>query len=340
MEPEVAGSFSDDILKETTSKYGIAHGHLKLIADSESWVYEFEKTGRWYILKLYHDSHRSIRQIEGELDWIGFLTANNFPAARPIASPGGNYIEVIKGNHCRFYTVVFEKASGRPVESTDWTDDFIGHWGEITGRMHALAKRYRPRDESIRRPEWYKEYNITAADILVDDHPLILEKHKILTEYLRTLPSDNDSYGLIHSDFEDENMFIDNGSVTVFDFDECQYNWFIYDIAVILRESTWRLPACKQADDPCSERFLKIFMQGYNRENRLDPFWMEQLPYFLRLRETAIFVYAFGKCDVSGWSVGDRKALKIMKRRIENEVPCPVIKDMKKLIEQISHSMG
>ncbi len=148
-------------------------------------------------------------------------------------------------------------------------------------------------------------------------------------EQICELPTDSDSFGLIHSDFEDENMYMDNGWLVAFDFDECQYKWFIYDIAAILRESTWRLPACRRIDDPCSVRFLETFMNGYDRANKLDPFWLEQLPLFLRLRESVVYIYFLGKVDLSGMSEEHRKAIRIMRRRIENEVPLPDFKYMR-----------
>ena len=46
-------------------------------------------------------------------------------------------------------------------------------------------------------------------------------------------PKIADSYGLIHNDFNDGNFTVDydNGDITVFDFDDCCYFWFMYDLA-------------------------------------------------------------------------------------------------------------
>ena len=326
MEKKALELFNGRILAEAASRYRTSPERLRLIADSESLVYEFRVDNRDYILKILHDSHRSIGQIKGEIDWINFLISHDFPAAGVAASRDGNEIEIIDGDKTQFYAVAYEKAPGRPVEPSDWTDDFIEHWGEMTGLMHALAKQYKPPDETVRRPFWHEEYGFVAAKEVLADHPLILEKHLELVERLSSLPTDIDSFGLIHSDFEDENMYINNGRLIAFDFDESQYKWFIYDIAAILRESTWRLPACRRTDDPCSERFLRTFMRGYNRANRLDRFWLEELPFFLKLRETLVYVYYMGKVDLMKLSEEVRSATRIMRRRIENGVPLPDIK--------------
>ncbi|MEW5923416.1 MAG: phosphotransferase [Candidatus Zixiibacteriota bacterium] len=326
MEKKALDSFNNRILAEAASRYNTSPDRLRLIADSESLVYEFEVNGSGYILKILHDSHRNIDQIKGEIDWINFLIAHNFPAAGVVTSRRGNEIEIVEGEDMQFYAVAFEKAPGRPVKPSDWTDNFIDHWGEMTGLMHALAKQYRPSNKSIRRPFWHEEYSFVAAADVLADQPLVLEKHLEMVERLSSLPTDIDSFGLIHSDFEDENMYINDGRLIAFDFDESQYKWYIYDIAAILRESTWRLPACRRTDDPCSESFLKTFMQGYNRANKLDRFWLEELSFFLRLRETVVYIYYMGKVDLMKLNEEIRRAIQIMRRRIENGVPLPDIK--------------
>lgn len=50
-------------------------------------------------------------------------------------------------------------------------------------------------------------------------------------EYINALISEE--YGLVHFDFSDGNNHIDmgNGNITVFDFDNCMYCWYIFDLA-------------------------------------------------------------------------------------------------------------
>lgn len=48
------------------------------------------------------------------------------------------------------------------------------------------------------------------------------------------LPQDNESYGLVHFDFSDGNYHVDmeTGAITVFDFDNCMYCWYIYKVKI------------------------------------------------------------------------------------------------------------
>ena len=67
--------------------------------------------------------------------------------------------------------------------------------------------------------------------------------------WLDSLPKDDDCYGLIHADIHQGNFFVDeNDNITIFDFDDCHYHWFAYDLAVPLFGLAISLR------DNCSER--------------------------------------------------------------------------------------
>lgn len=101
---------------------------------------------------------------------------------------------------------------------------------------------------------------------------------------LRRTPAN--AYGLIHQDAHTGNLFVDeNGRITLFDFDDCVYGHFIYDIAMVLFYAvTNRLNAVKF----CAE-FWPLFWQGYREENELDPVWHKEIPHFMKLREIDLY---------------------------------------------------
>jgi Ser/Thr protein kinase RdoA (MazF antagonist) len=208
------------------------------------------------------------------------------------------------------------------VEPSDWTDKFVVGWGRTLGMMHALAKVYRPLGGLRKRPLWSEEYGITAAEPLLSDQPEIYQRHRELLAYLQTLPAGIDDFGLIHSDFEDENFFVDGNRIVAFDFDECQCHWFIYDIAAVIRESTWRCPPWETDAAAYPQKFAALFLQGYAGANCLDQFWFHQIGWFLRLRELNVYVYALGKCGVGGNAAWPEAVLTRMRDRIAAGEPC------------------
>jgi Ser/Thr protein kinase RdoA (MazF antagonist) len=138
MENDVRSKFNEIILSEIAGRIGIERQFLNKISDSESFVYEFEKEGHEFILRITHNSHRSYQQIRAELDWIGYLRANGMRVSRPVLSESGNTIETVKAGNSEFLAVVFEKARGEEIKRRNWTGDFCLEWGRYVGRLHTL----------------------------------------------------------------------------------------------------------------------------------------------------------------------------------------------------------
>jgi Ser/Thr protein kinase RdoA (MazF antagonist) len=78
---------------------------------------------------------------------------------------------------------------------------------------------------------------------------------------------------------------VDGDTITLFDFDDCVYNWFIGDIAMVI------FYMITNADDPPGvlADFLPHFLRGYRAENRLDPRHLPAIHHFLSTREIDLY---------------------------------------------------
>ena len=109
------------------------------------------------------------------------------------------------------------------------------------------------------------------------------------------------------------------GNITLFDFDDCVYGWFIYDIAMVL---FYAVPFEASEAPGVAREFMPHFMRGYRRENQFDDAWLQELPYLLKLREIELYAVIHRSFDVN--NVDDPWAARFMdgrKQRIENDVP-------------------
>ena len=91
---------------------------------------------------------------------------------------------------------------------------------------------------------------------------------------------------MIHQDAHPGNFFVDEQfNITLFDFDDCIYGHFIYDLAMVLFYTSPR------DKDPAAftARFMPAFLGGYRGENRLDPVWLKELPNYMKIREIDLF---------------------------------------------------
>lgn len=132
----------------------------------------------------------------------------------------------------------------------------------------------------------------------------------------------------IHCDLHVGNFFLDRGKITFFDFDDCCYQWFAYDIATVLFYAVlepW-VPNERSAQEEEAKRFLPAFLKGYQREFPLPDFVLEQLPLFLKLRELSLYALIHRFLDVE--NLTDCFTIKFMearRERIENEDPVLVL---------------
>jgi len=111
--------------------------------------------------------------------------------------------------------------------------------------------------------------------------------------WLRKFPKDEQSFGLIHGDFGATNYRYQDNRLTVFDFDDCCYHWFGYDLAITIYPHGWRKEA---------EALLGSLLEGYSKETVWDDRLTRDLMSFCRLRLLYMFLtYAkkWGFSDLS-----------------------------------------
>lgn len=255
-------------------------------------VYQYERDGEQRILRISFRSDRTVELIQAELHFVNHLAEGGMRVSTPVSSVNGRLFEVIRIDETPFIVTSFQKGRGMRVPDNGYRyregvsiNEYFRSWGQVLGQMHRLTKKYKPLSESVRRPEWHT-WEYYSGFPYAERLPVIQKKYDRLIAELHALPRDVDSYGLIHNDFNDGNFTVDydNGDITVFDFDDCCYFWFMYDIACAWEGGIGRTmfrPLAERKD--FMDRYMEQVMTGYNRENTLSDDWLARLPLFLRL---------------------------------------------------------
>jgi Ser/Thr protein kinase RdoA (MazF antagonist) len=320
MEGRIKERFSNASLAEAMRRYGIASNRIRPLGGFESFIYEFQRDSRAYILRLAHSLRRSRSLIRGEVDWMSYLADGGTPVPRAILSDQGELVEAIDDGHgAYFLATAFEKAHGRPPWEVGWTSDLFVKYGQLLGRIHALSRRYEPPEGDGTRPQWDDPIMQDIERNLPATEAIVVSKYRGIMEHVRALPRDADSYGLIHFDAHEANLLIDNdGTITLFDFDDCAYGWFAYDIAVVL----FYIVMGKDDIPGFTRGFMSHFLRGYAQENVLNPKWLREIPAFLKHREIDMYAVIHRSFDVSNlddpWC---RRYMRDRKHMIEHDVP-------------------
>jgi Ser/Thr protein kinase RdoA (MazF antagonist) len=283
------------------------------------------------ILRITYSPERSRELIQAELDFVNSLGERGVSVSRPVPSRSGDLIETVDAAGIAFHVVSFVKGRGMRVPDNGYRyrddapiEEYFRNWGRVLGRMHALAKDYQPRSETVRRPEWFELHRSQLARTarLPDRLHRVQAQIERLLDELKALPRDRDSFGLIHGDFNDGNFTVDyaNGEITVFDFDDSCYFWFVSELAGAWVSGTgWTMFAGLSERKAFMQHYMDQVLEGYSRENTLPAEWLARLPLFIRLGQGEEFLHYAQYLDDADEELQGELDYKM--RCIEDEIP-------------------
>lgn len=321
MEPRIKSRFNDEILNEILTRYDIDRTNLDELDGFESFIYEYRKDGNSYILRIGHSNRRPGNLVQAEADWINYLVDGGVGASRALPSSLGNLVETVddaEGEN--FVATAFEKAPGKPPHEIGWNEERQLAYGRLIGRMHTVTKSYIPTTPGCRREEWDSDVADTTLKFLPAEDEDVAARYQAAMTAVNTLPKTKDNYGLIHFDAHSGNFFMtEDNQLTLFDFDDSAYSWYINDVAMVLFYKVKNLPdkATHTAE------FMPHFLRGYRAEAELPADWLGTLPLFMKLRE--IDLYAVIKRDFTPAEVAENNWLRTFmhgrREAILNDVP-------------------
>lgn len=298
MLPTVTAAWSSDTLHRAARRYGADPDALEDLEGGENFVFGFESDGKEYVLRVGHSSHRARDLIQAEIDWLNYLVGRHLPVASPVASRQGKWVEVIDqargGGY--FVAVAFERAPGEDLGGGSltkekwWNAGVFEQWGAVMGRLHQSARDYRVPEAGPRRPNWDEWPVMDFARWIPDEQGAVLAYGDELKKRLSALPRAPDSYGMIHGDFTQINFAVDSGALTLFDFDRCEYAWFVKDIATAV---FWAVRGSQPTPPDFPSQFLEHLLRGYRREFRLDADPLETVLDFMKLEQLCEYALAY-----------------------------------------------
>ncbi len=253
---------------------------IKFIRQSENFVYEIDG----HILRITENSHRTAMQLNAELDFIATLFDKGVSVATPHLSSNGLHIETIEGLHIS----VFKKASGvvKSVDKAFSSLEVVRNLGRELGKIHTVSADYIPR-EYKRHHSTDINYHKEGLKFISADDPVAVEEFQKAMRWVESLPKHSDRYGLLHMDAHPGNFAIDdNNHITLFDFDDCAYNFYAYDLATPLSRLNFSNFSKTEKQDVCG-----ALLEGYVEEHALPNEWLTLLDGFIRFRFIELFAW-------------------------------------------------
>lgn len=294
-------------------------------------VYTCEKEGaEAKILRIAFLPDRSREDLLGEVEYIQYLFEHGGSVSNVISSRKGNLVEEITHNNHTFFVCLFEKAKGKLLVENHYQyregaplSEYFYNCGKVLGKMHQLSKEYTP---VHRRYSFFDKYNTEYIDKLIPDAlSLVKEKMVELLKPLEGLDRDRESFGMIHFDFNDGNYSIDfdTGQITVYDFDNSCFGWYMYDLADLWTHGVGWI----QFEPDASKRkqfmddYFKTVLEGYRSETRIENSMLDKLPLFLKVTLMEGIVDTFEVMRNNGEEPECDEELSYLIKCLEDDIP-------------------
>jgi Ser/Thr protein kinase RdoA (MazF antagonist) len=233
------------------------------------------------VLRVHRLGYHTEPEIASELAWMealraeaGVRTPRVLPARdgrRIVTVPergGGAGSRSGAERHC----VRFEFLPGIEPEGETGgalAASHFGELGEITARMHRHAREWS-------RPAWFTRFHWDYAaafgaaarwgrwqdgiGVGPSEREVLTRLDHVLRARLTAFGTGPGRYGLVHADTRLANLLVHDGSVSVIDFDDSGFSWYLYDLgtAVSFFEHSPEVPA-----------LVDSWLAGYRRAGQL-----------------------------------------------------------------------
>ena len=196
------------------------------------------------VLRVHRLGYHTEAEIESELAWMDALRAEaGVRTPRVLPAPDGQRVLALPDTgdvprpglqrHC----VRFEYLPG-----TEPADDDAAHFaelGEITARMHQHSRQWA-------RPSWFTRFSWDyetafgasprwgrwqdGIGVGPAERTVLGRLAAELDARLAAFGTGPERFGLVHADTRLANLLVDGGRVSVIDFDDSGFSWFLYDV--------------------------------------------------------------------------------------------------------------
>jgi Ser/Thr protein kinase RdoA (MazF antagonist) len=285
---------------------------------SANAIYPFRSNDELQFLRFSPVSEKKEKNIQAEIDFINYLIQNGYNALVPVKSKDGEELVLRDTPWGEYCATAFKSVKGKPLGRVEFTDEIAFTFGQQLGTLHDLSSGYRPAERNRwshdRVFDWIEE---TLKNLANEEGAL--RELTVQRNYFSRLPKSAENYGLVHYDFELDNVFYDKASKScyVIDFDDTMYHWYVMDIEQTLNSMKTELPQCNL--DTIREQFIR----GYRTAFSVTDDGLDKLHAFRRFAN--LYGYTRIKRSIeefwlneTGWIVGLRKKLqKAADRKLE-----------------------
>jgi|GEM_PF-6045444 len=229
MEKQIKEHFSNEVLNKAISLYDIQIVACKEIRSNNNFIYEINDDKESFILRITHQKQKTKELLIAEHDLINYYNVRHIKTCLPIVSKEGEIVNTVN-LHGGYYSILYEKINGVQYSMTAWNRKLFFKWGELVGRTHKIAEDYDPNGLIHRRLDWHYDF-LAPEKYLPKSKEEVFRKIIEFKKRIEKYNSNQEQLQLIHNDINPSNFIEDDNELTLFDFDDCHFDYLLSDIA-------------------------------------------------------------------------------------------------------------
>ena len=198
------------------SLWGLPPGSARWWRSSACHVFA---SGAGY-LRLVPAEVRSASSFAAIAKLMADLAGRGLRVVAPLPSVDGRLTETVETPLGEMHAMLLAAAPGEQIDVDDLTPDLVRSWGAALAHLH---------DASPGR-DLERDLGLFGELSELDDRELAED----LLGRLARVPRDD--IGLVHGDFELDNLAWSGGNPTAFDFDDAAVSWRAADVAIAVRD--------------------------------------------------------------------------------------------------------
>jgi Ser/Thr protein kinase RdoA (MazF antagonist) len=247
-------------------------------------IYRVEmKKNRRFSLRICPAIFQNRQWLEDELIWLEFVASRNqIQVPRPVRNRQGDLLTVTPTSEGDLLSCVFEWVEGQEVR-TCLTIPLMREIGRTVASLHQVARQFTfPAKDNPFRADYRYDSTLAAshrawielhqAEIGAENASLLYAAIEQLIAELEHIGETPHNFGFIHADLHFGNFLVQEGRVSVIDFDQLGRGHYLYDIAVLVVELFDDLEQFEPRWQSFIAGYQEVTPLPFHDESELDPF--------------------------------------------------------------------
>jgi len=329
---EAAAVFTPAAL-EALRAFPVAPGEIELVSLAENVTFRVidQGDGGAYVLRLHRPGYHADQALDSERLWTRALAEHGVRVPIPLAARDGrDYVPVaVRGLDEARRAGMTHWIPGELLEDvlaradgTQPSDPWFERLGAVCAAMHVQSSAWRP-------PPAFQRHALDADGLLGEapflgpfwehsklspgERRLLLDTRERLRGALDRYGRTPGTYGVIHADLHPSNLLVEGDRLTVIDFDDSAFGWYLYDIAVALSRSQGR------SEFDAVER---AFFRGYRSVRALSEAERSLVPMFLLIRGMAVIGWLHQRPEIDPGARFDELKDRVCAQCASFDPPC------------------